>query len=106
MRNFVQEGVVLTVIAPAAVTSGQLVIVGNIAGVSAYDAASGAEAELRVEGVFTLPKVAGDAITAGQPVKATAAGVVSAAGSFTIGYAVAAAGAGTTTVTVRLVPSV
>lgn len=66
MKNFVQEGKTITVTAPAAVTSGQLVVVGSIVGVAAFDAASGAEVEVTVEGVFELPKVATDVIAQGD----------------------------------------
>ena len=57
MKNYVQEGNTITVTAPATVTSGQLVVVGSINGVAAFDAASGADVEVTVEGVFELPKV-------------------------------------------------
>jgi hypothetical protein len=53
-----------------------LVTVGSIVRVAAYDAANGAEVDVRVERVFDLPKTAGDAIVAGDVVKASAAGVV------------------------------
>ena len=105
MKNYVQEGTVLTVVAPADVVSGQLVTVGSIVGVAAYDAKSGTEVEVRVEGVFSLPKTPGDAVAAGAPVKATAGGVIDGAATAVVGYAVAAAGSGTSVVNVRLVPS-
>ena len=50
MKNYVQEGNTITVTAPATVTSGQLVVVGSISGVAAFDAASGADVEVTVEG--------------------------------------------------------
>lgn len=56
MRNFVQDGRSLTVTAPAAVASGELVIVGSIVGVAVADADSGAPVALCTEGVFELPK--------------------------------------------------
>ena len=66
MRNFIAVGNVITVVAPAAITSGQGVLVGAMFGVAARDAASGAEAELNVEGVFDLPKAPSQAWTVGQ----------------------------------------
>jgi predicted RecA/RadA family phage recombinase len=55
-QNYVQQGEVLTVVAPAAVVSGDPVLIGaNIFGVATHDAANGAALELAVEGVFTLP---------------------------------------------------
>jgi len=62
MKNYVQEGNTITVAAPAIVTSGQLVVIGAINGVAAFDAASGADVEVTVEGVFELPKVTTDVI--------------------------------------------
>ena len=66
MKNYVQEGNTITVIAPAIVTSGQLVVVGSIVGVAAFDDASGADVEVTVEGVFELPKVSTDVIAQGD----------------------------------------
>ena len=106
MKNFIQPGNTITVIAPVGgVLSGQLAVVGSIIGVANYDAVAGAQAELSVEGVFELPKTPADAITAGQSVKATPGGVIDGAATKVVGYAIAAAGAGTTTVRVRLVPT-
>ncbi len=105
MKNFIQEGCVIDVIAPAGgVLSGTLVAVNSIVGVANTDAAAGASVAVSVEGVYALPKVVGDVILAGQPVKATPAGVIDSTATLVIGYAVSAAGAGTTTVNVRLVP--
>ena len=66
MKNFIAVANVLTVIAPAAVTSGQGVLVGAMFGVAARDAANGAEVELNLVGVFDLPKAASQAWTVGQ----------------------------------------
>jgi predicted RecA/RadA family phage recombinase len=105
MKNFLAEGRTITVTAPVAVLSGQLIAVGKINGVCGYDAASGAPVEVSVEGVFSLPKTPGDSITAGQAVRANASGVIDAAATVLVGYATAAAGAGTSVVSVRLCPS-
>lgn len=56
MKNFVQQGVNLTLTAPYALTSGDGALVGSIFGVAAGDAENGAEVDLVTEGVFTLPK--------------------------------------------------
>ena len=50
MKNFVAPGNTITAIAPEAVLSGQLVLVGAMAGVANSDAAAGAPVELSVEG--------------------------------------------------------
>ena len=60
MKNFVQPGDVVTVIAPSGgVVSGQGVLVGYLFGVAAFAAAAGASVEIACEGVYTLPKATG-----------------------------------------------
>lgn len=54
MNNFVQEGCTITLIAPAALSSGDLFQVGNIIAVAVADAESGAEVEGCRHGVFDL----------------------------------------------------
>lgn len=68
MRNFVQRGDTLDIIADAPVASGDVVIKGAIVGVSNVDAKAGETFALDVVGVFTLPKVAALAIDQGEPV--------------------------------------
>ena len=105
MRNYVQPGNILTVPAPAAVLSGAGVQVGSIFGVAAEDAAAGADVDLDVMGVFTLPKVLALALGIGDPVywDATAKNVTAtAAGNQRIGVAVTAAPNPSGVVSVRL----
>lgn len=104
--NFVQPGNTLMLTAPADVTSGQLIIVGALAGVCSYDAGSGKPVEVTVDGVWTLPKATG-AINEGAIVwfdNVTNHNVAnaSATGLFPIGVAVAAAGSSDATCRVRL----
>lgn len=66
MKNYVQDGDVLTVPAPADVLSGAGVLVGSLFGVACGNAASGADVEIQTEGVFELPKATGAAWTVGQ----------------------------------------
>ena len=106
MKNFVQDGNVLTVTAPTGgVSSGDLIIVGAIAGVCAYDAPQTEEVEIAVTGVFELKKASGQ-INEGAQVwwDSTPGNVVNAtqAGAFPIGVAVKAAGTNDATVRVRL----
>jgi predicted RecA/RadA family phage recombinase len=55
VKNFVQPGQYgLTVTAPANVTGWQLVIVGAIFGVAAWDATAGTPVEISPEGVVSL----------------------------------------------------
>jgi len=104
MKNYVQEGKTVTIAAPAAVTSGQYVVVGAIRGVAAFDAAQG-EPEVVSEGVFTLPKVAADNIAAGDLLYWTGTACTKTAGSGSkplVGVATKPAAANSTTVTVKL----
>ncbi len=65
MRSFVQKGDAQTFTASANLTAGQVVRVGNLLGVVATDVANGAQGELCF-GVFTVPKVSGAVIAAGE----------------------------------------
>jgi predicted RecA/RadA family phage recombinase len=65
MKNFVQEGDALTVVAPYAVSSGDGVQVGAIFGVAFGNAALGGAVELSREGVFVLTAAAADTATQG-----------------------------------------
>ena len=67
MKNFVQPGHALAVVAPSGgLVSGQAVLMGNLFGVAAYSALAGASAEIVTTGVFTLPKASGVTFTAGE----------------------------------------
>ena len=68
MKNFVQEGDILTVVAPAAVLSGAGVLVGTIFGIAQTDAASGSEVAIKRKGVFTHAKTSAEAWTIGAKV--------------------------------------
>lgn len=103
MKNFIQKGDTLTATAPADVNSGDLVVVGNIIGVAAYDAASGADVEVDVEGVFELPKVLTDVIGQGDKLywDSSVSKLTKTAGTGSkplVGFATTAAGNGVATV--------
>ena len=66
MKNYIQPGDTIAVIAPATVLSGAGVLIGSLFGVASGDAASGAEVLLNTTGVYDLPKQTGQAWTAGQ----------------------------------------
>lgn len=68
MRNYVQRGDTLDIIAAAAVASGDVVIKGSIIGIANADAVIGDTFALDVVGVFNLPKVAALAIGQGDTV--------------------------------------
>ena len=108
MKNYVQNGDYIEFTAGATITSGQLVQVGDLHGVSVTDVANGAKGTLAMEGVFTLPKLtgaAGDACTAGGPVYFSSGSVSGSSSSGTrklVGHSLAAAAQAATTVQVRL----
>ena len=105
MKNFVAPGNTITAVAPEAVVSGQLVMVGAMTGVANADAAAGAPVELSVEGVFDLAKTVGDAMTQGAVAKALiGTGVIDGGGTQNVGWVTEAAAAGAATARVRLVP--
>lgn len=66
MKNFIQPGDVVTVLAPYNVASGAGTLVGTLFGVAAYTALSGAEVEIKTDGVYELPKLSAQAWTVGQ----------------------------------------
>ena len=106
MQNYIQNGQVITVAAPAGgVTSGEGLIVSNIFGVAAYSAAEGDPLELATTGVYKLPKATAAVLTVGARVAwdNTAKNInAPGAGRFLVGIATEAAGNGITSVAVRL----
>lgn len=97
MKNYVQPGEHITVPAPAAVTSGQLVAVGALIGVAQTTVAQGVPVVLVRRGVFTLPKTADQAWVIGAKVYRVAAdGLLSttASGNTLVGVVVEAAANG------------
>ena len=68
MKNYIAPGNVVAVPAPANVSSGDGVLVGSLFGVASYSALSGAEVEVKVNGVFELPKVSAQAWTVGAAI--------------------------------------
>jgi|SRR5687768_6473755 len=105
MQNFVQIGDVVTVAAPADVSSGDGVLVGTLFGVAAFDALSGADVEIKTRGVFELAKNSAEAWTVGIAIywDATAKVVTSTSTSNTlIGKALAVAANPSGTGIVRL----
>ena len=58
MKNFQQDGDVITISAPYAVASGGGLLVGSVFGVAQTAASGGVKVEAALEGVFVLPKAA------------------------------------------------
>lgn len=107
MKNYVQKGDNITVTAAAAATSGDGVLVGNLFGIAAGDAAIGEDLDLVTQGVFQMAKVATDAFTVGAAVYFDeSAGLVTtdddSGNNPEIGLAVTVAGNPSASVNVRL----
>jgi predicted RecA/RadA family phage recombinase len=105
MKNCIQPSENITLAAPAAVTSGDGVLVGSLFGVAHGNAVSGTDVVLATVGVFELPKVSADDTALGTKVywKASTSDVTTtASGNTLIGQAVSAAGNPSNAVRVRL----
>lgn len=92
MRNYIQPGHIVTVPSPVAVKSGEGVVIGAIFGIACGDAEIGKDLDLRMEGVFELPKVDGDTFAVGDIVyfdKAAKLATTIADGNQPIGFAIA-----------------
>lgn len=91
MKNYIQPGEHITLTAPAAVSAGDAVLIGDIFGVAQGDAAQDELIVLVRRGVFTLTKTSAQAWTAGAKVYWDAANSVvttTATGNKMIGAAV------------------
>jgi len=107
MKNLVQDGGTIQYkVSDKAVKSGDMVVVGDIAGIAVTDGEIGETITLNVEGVYALPKGAG-ALNQGKKAYvnvtdnvATIAGTAS--GNTFIGYVWSDAGAIDKTVNVKL----
>ncbi len=106
MKNFKQHGDMITIIAAAAITSGDLIRANSLIGVAATDAAIGEEVELKTTGVFELPKTSAQAWAVGNPIYAIAASNlltnVPGTGNYLVGVATAVASNPSATGWVRL----
>ncbi|HPE29815.1 MAG TPA: DUF2190 family protein [Parvularculaceae bacterium] len=104
MKNYIQDGNILSLTAPAALSSGDGFLSGAIFGVAVKDAASGAKVDAVVEGVVELPKAAG-AINEGVLVywdNTNSNVTTTSSGNTLIGKAVQAELSGASLVRVRL----
>ncbi|MEW5704426.1 MAG: DUF2190 family protein [Pseudomonadota bacterium] len=106
MKNFIQNGDMISVTAPAGgIASGQGIVVGNLFGVAAFTADESEAVEIATVGVYELPKA--PAIVIGQGARvawdASAKQIdLPGTGLYPVGIATEAAGNGITTVRVRL----
>jgi predicted RecA/RadA family phage recombinase len=108
MKNFIQEGETLDYTAPSNVVSGQLVQLGSLHGVAVADITSGEVGAVKLEGVYSLPKLTGasaDACTLYGPVYFSSGSVSGSDSSGTrklVGYSLEVAAQAATSVRVRL----
>lgn len=104
MKNYIQEGEVITVTAGVYITGGSMVKVGDMIGIAVTDIANGAKGEVNLEGVYEVGKEADDiAIGVKLYYKAATGTVTTTATSNTFaGYAFAAAGTSATVVLLKL----
>lgn len=106
MKNFVQEGKVLTHVLAAAVESGEPVVLAAGIGVATGKGEIGDSAELLMEGVVKLPKKAATSMAFGAKVAwdSTPGEITTTlVDGVPCGYVSKAAGASDTTVEVKLV---
>ncbi|MDR6264888.1 DUF2190 family protein [Roseobacter sp. N2S] len=68
MKNFIQTGANISVIAAAAADAGDPVLMGSLFGVATSDAAIGETVTLVRTGVFELPKTSAQAWTVGAKI--------------------------------------
>ena len=64
--NYVQRGNTLNFTPAAPVASGSVVVAGHVLGIALTDIPAGAVGALAIEGVFTVPKVAGAVFAVGE----------------------------------------
>ena len=105
MKNYVQDGDTVTLVAPYAVTSGQGALVGSLFGIANADVASGAEGEFDVEGVFDVTALSTDTATQGAKLywdNTNRRLTTTSSGNTLVGVALAAKGAGAVTARIRL----
>ena len=105
MKNDIQDGDVLALAAPYAVSSGGGALIGSIFGVSVTTLASGDVGSFQLKGVYTLPKATGAGATLGAKAywNDTNKNVTATASTNTlIGVFVAAYASGDTSALVRL----
>lgn len=76
MKNYIQSGDVITVAAPADVSSGDFVAIGALFGVAQASAMAGEDVALATRGVFQLPVINAAAIQIGAKVYMATDGVL------------------------------
>lgn len=105
MKNWIQSGSPIELLAPYDRLSGQGLKVGTLFGVATHDALSGAAVQVVTEGVVELNKLSTDVVTQGAALywddSAKRLTVTNTSNLF-VGHAIAAAGNGVATVQILL----
>lgn len=107
MKNYVQDDCSVEVVAPFAVTSGDMVAVGSLFGISHVTAAISEKIVIELEGIFTVKKKSTDVVSAGNKLnwKLSTKELQLAAGDLDgVATAVESVGSGNTSIKVRLTP--
>lgn len=105
MKNFIQDGDVLTLTAPSAVVSGTPYLFGGLLVVAQADAAEDEQFAAATEGVFELAKKTTDVMTAGAQIywdNGNSEFTTDDSGNYSVGTCVEDAGNGAETVKVKL----
>lgn len=105
MRNYVQDGKIITCTAGTAVLSGMIYLIGAIAVIATISVEAGVEFEGETQGVFELPKVSANTPTLGAKAYLLADGsaiTTTATGNTLVGVFTEAAANGDTLCKVRL----
>ena len=106
MKNGVQDGLAISVIATEDMLSGKVYLVGSLRGVASFDALTGEECSLVTDGVFSVTKTAANVVAQGAKLYLnTTSGEVTttASGNYACGVATVAAGNGDANVNLKLI---
>lgn len=105
MKNAVSHGNVLMHTPTAAVASGAMVLIGTKVGVAVADIAANTAGPVQVVGVFQIAKLSTDNVAQGAALhwdNTNRRLTTSASGNTYAGFAESAAGAGTSTVNIKI----
>lgn len=106
MKNAVAEGKTVSFTPSTAKASGEAVLIGSWLGVAVNDVAANTPGVFRIEGVFTLPKLSTDAVSAaGAPLywdNTNSRLTTTASGNTLSGKSYDASGSGTATVQIKI----
>lgn len=103
--KYVMSGDVIDYVAPGAITTGQVVLIGVRVGVALAAIASGATGAVRMLGIFTIAKLSTDVVAVGVALywdDTNKRLTTTSAGNTLAGFATAAAGNGVTTVEISI----